>query len=210
MAYSDNAILEKVYAAKTDADRRAAYDEWSNDYDHDVLQMGIRLPFVAAAVFASHVKKDTGNILDAGCGTGMHTEPLVLAGYGGFIGVDISEGMLALADKKNLYENLQPMALDNLQFAGNRFAVSYCIGALAPGHGPPESFDELARVTRPNGLIIFSTHAHDTEATKPFHERRQSLVDSSVWRFLEQTQPFVSIPGADSNIQHAVYVYQKC
>jgi len=81
MGYSQNKKLEKVYAARSDTERREAYDNWSEDYDRDVSQFGIQLPYVGAAVFARHVPFGIGPVLDAGCGTGMHSLPLKLMGY---------------------------------------------------------------------------------------------------------------------------------
>ena len=208
MGQSDNPILEKVYAARDNNERRDAYNAWSNEYDRDVLSFGIRLPFVAAAMFAANVSKETAPVLDAGCGTGMHTEPLILAGYSKFIGVDLSDGMLAIAKEKNIYDDLQLMAIDHLEFPDNQFAVSYCIGALAPGHAPPESLAELARVTKPNGLVIFSTHAHESKETRAFHNTRNLMAERNVWSLVDETMPFISMPGGDPNIKHAVYVYK--
>jgi len=44
MGYSQNKKLEKVYAARTDIERREAYNDWSEDYDRDVSEFGIQLP----------------------------------------------------------------------------------------------------------------------------------------------------------------------
>ena len=209
MAYSDNKALAKVYAAQTDQERSKAYDEWAKSYDADVTSFGIRLPYVAASVFARHVEIGSGPILDAGCGTGMHTEPLALMGYGPFTGIDISEGMLEHAKERKIYHELRPMALGNpLNFEDNSFAHSYCIGTLAPGHAPPHSFDELIRVTRSGGLVIFSSHGHVNEQTQPFHEARHALADQKLWTPLFETKPFISMPGGDSIIKHAIYVYR--
>lgn len=208
MDYSKNRILERVYSAQTDDQRRAAYDAWASDYDRDVLSFGIRLPFVAAAVFAKNVDTTAKPILDAACGTGMHTEPLRLAGYNGFIGVDISDAMLALAAQKNIYDQLLRMPLDRLDYDDNHFAHAYCIGALAPGHASAESLDELQRVTAPGGLVIFSTHAHENERTEIYHHRRRELEENGLWRLTDETEPFVSMPGGDEAIKHAIYVYR--
>ncbi len=209
MGHSSNPILEKVYAAQTDADRRDAYNAWSENYDRDVTEFGIQLPYVGACVFAQHVKIGTSPILDAACGTGMHSLPLKLTGYSGFHGIDISEGMLAIARERNIYDTLQQMVLGKqLDFPDNHFELTYAIGALAPGNAPPESLDEFLRVTRIGGLVIWSTHAHDNERTKPYHDYRHRLTDEKKWKVVFETEPFVSMPTGDSKIKHAVYVYE--
>ena len=62
MTYSKNDKLEKVYAAKTDAQRRQAYNDWAASYDIDVSSFGIQLPYVGASVFARHVSLGMGPI----------------------------------------------------------------------------------------------------------------------------------------------------
>lgn len=209
MGHSSNPILEKVYAAQTDEDRRAAYNDWAQTYDKDVTEFGIQLPYVGACVFAKHVEIGTGPILDAACGTGMHSMPLKMMGYSDFHGIDISDGMLAIASQRGVYDSLQQMVLGRpLDFPDNHFPVTYAIGALAPGNAPLESLDEFLRVTKQGGLIIWSTHGHVNERTKPYHDHRHKLTKSGRWRLMFETEPFVSMPSGDSEIKHAVYVYQ--
>lgn len=209
MEHSTNTKLEKVYSAQSDEDRRAAYNEWAETYDKDVTEFGIQLPYVGACVFAKQVKIGTAPILDAACGTGMHTMPLKMMGYNGFHGIDISDGMLAIANERNIYASLQRMTLGNrLDFPDNHFEVTYAIGGLAPGNAPPQSLNEFIRVTRPGGLIIWSTHGHINERTQPFHDMRHELAEDELWNLVFETEPFVSMPSGDSEIKHAVYVYR--
>jgi SAM-dependent methyltransferase len=209
MAHSSNEILEKVYAASTDDERRDAYNKWAGDYDKDVTEFGIQLPYVGACVFARFVELGTGPILDAGCGTGMHALPLSLMGYSGFHGIDLSDGMLAIAKKPEIYDSLQRMALgSSLDFETDGFAVTYSIGCLAPGNAPPNSLDEFIRVTKPGGLVIWSTHAHLNERTQPYHDYRDKLTDAGKWALEFETNPFVSMPDGDPAIKHAIYVYR--
>ncbi len=199
--------LQKIYAARTSDEHRQAYNVWANDYDRDISAFGVRIPWVAATVFSRFVEFDAGPILDAACGTGMQTEALRLAGYGPFTGIDVSESMLAVAANKALYERLEQMVLgDPLTFDDNAYAATYCVGALSSNHAPPSSFDELIRVTRPAGVIVFSLRAD--EDTNHFfevihlHERKRN------WREIFRTTPFVSMPTGDPDIQHQIFVFE--
>lgn len=210
MEHSTNPKLEKVYAAVTDADRKNAYNDWAKDYDRDVTQFGIQLPYVGATVFSRFVEIGTHPVLDAACGTGMHSLPLKLMGYDGFHGIDISDGMLSIARHRHIYESLQTMVLGNaLEFPENHFPVAYIIGALAPGNAPPHSLDELVRVTQSGGLIIWSAHAHHNDRTAPYHHKRHALTAAGLWELVFETKPFISMPEGDSDIRHAIYVYRK-
>lgn len=208
MPNTDSEILDKVYSAQTDAEREAAYDAWANRYDEDVLSFGYRIPAVAAAVFARFVDPETGPILDAGCGTGLQTEALVLAGYGPFTGIDLSSEMLAIAERKRLYASLQKMALGSgLDFDEDSFPATLCIGAITPGHAGPESFADLIRVTRPGGLVIFSLRV-DADQLPAFPEAVAAHEKQGDWKRRFKTDGFPSLPTGEPGVEHAVFVYE--
>lgn len=207
MTGRDSEILDKVYGARTDAEREAAYDAWANHYDADVFSFGYRIPAVVAAIFGRFVDLDSGPVLDAGCGTGLQTEALLLAGYGPFIGVDLSSKMLSIARRKGLYKELHKMNLDELQFDDDSYRTTMCVGAISPGHGHPGTFSELIRVTKPGGLVIFSLRVddgQDPEYPKAVraHEREKH------WKRRFVTQGFPSLPTGEPEVEHAVYVYE--
>lgn len=208
MSHSDDDILDKVYAASSPEESEKAYDAWANEYDSDVLSFGYRIPAVAAAVFGRFVNVTSAPILDAACGTGLQTEPLVLAGYGPFIGFDLSNEMLAVAGRKRLYESLHKMALgDSLDFDADSFPISYCIGAISPGHAGPGAFTDLIRVTEPGGLVIFSLRVDEGQQSEypdavARHERDHD------WKRVFATEGFPSLPNGEPDVAHAVYVYE--
>ncbi len=209
MAITKNEILEKVYKARSDEEKRAAYDNWANSYDADVKGFGIQLPYVGASIFSQFVPLDTVPILDAGCGTAMHTIPLRLAGFNEFHGIDISDRMLEIAANHEVYNSLQRMVLgEELEFETNFFAATYCIGAMGPGHAPPECLNEFVRVTQSGGQIVFSTHSTESELAIPYHDLRTSLSGDGLWRKIYETPPFVSMPKGDAKIKHVIYVYE--
>lgn len=208
MTHSDSDILDKVYAATNQDESEKAYDAWANRYDADVFNFGYRIPAVAAAVFGRFVSLESSPILDAACGTGLQTEPLVLAGYGPFIGFDLSTEMLAIAKRKGLYESLHKMALGGgLDFDADSFPVTLCVGAISPGHAGPKSFVDLIRVTEPGGLVIFSLRVdqgQDPEFPEAVaeHERQRD------WKRRFATEGFPSLPTGEPDVAHAVYVYE--
>lgn len=208
MSQSDDNILDKVYSATSPEESEEAYDAWANKYDADVFSFGYRIPAVAAAVFGRFVDIRSKPILDAACGTGLQTEPLVLAGFGPFIGFDLSSEMLAIARRKGLYESLHKMPLGGgLDFDADSFPVSYCIGAITPGHAGPDAFTDLIRVTEPGGLVIFSLRVDDGQQPEypdaiVQHERDHD------WKRVFATDGFPSLPTGEPDVAHAVYVYE--
>jgi SAM-dependent methyltransferase len=203
-----NSMVDRVYSAKTQEEQEAAYDEWSAQYERDLCAMGYRLPAVAAAVFARHVPADVAPILDAGCGGGLQTEPLATLGYGQITGIDLSEGMLSIARGKGIYEELYQMALGGrLDFPDDSFAAVISTGTITPGHAPPESFEDLIRVTRPEAPIIFSLRSDAMQDPK-YAETCDRLVTAQCWRHIYSTADFLPMPYSEPDIKSRVHVYQ--
>ena len=83
----------------------------------------------------------------------MVGEELARLGFTHVTALDMSPGMLTVANRKSVYEDLVVGELGKpLAFETGRFAGTTCIGTLTFGHAPPESLDELVRVTRPGGV----------------------------------------------------------
>lgn len=201
-------MVDRVYAAKSQDEQEAAYDEWSARYERDLCAMGYRLPAVAAAVFASHVAADAEPILDAGCGGGLQAEPLSTLGYGPIIGIDLSEGMLSVARSKGIYAELYRMALgDRLDFPDDRFAAVFSTGAITPGHAPPESFEDLIRVTRPGGRLVFSLRS-DAGQDPGYAAACDRLAAAGRWRHIFSTAEFQPMPYGEPEVTSRVHVYE--
>ena len=202
--------LSKYLAADTPEAQQTAYDELAEQYEHDLFSMGYRLPAVIAAVFARFVPIDVSPILDAGCGGGLQAEPLAAMGYGPIVGVDLSDGMLAVAERKGIYVERRQMRLgEPLDFPDHAFAAVLCCGTITPKHAPAHSFDELVRVTKPGGLIVFSLR--DDEGQEPaYPDKLKSLERERRWRAVFKTGNFVGMPNDDLQISHRIYVYEVC
>ena len=92
-------------------------------------------------------------ILDAGCGVGAFSEPLVQANT--VYGVDFSEKSLAFAAERGLVA--QTGDLSALPFADGKFDVVLCIGVIQLIENYRPVLQELARVTKPGGTLLIQT-----------------------------------------------------
>ena len=93
--------LERVYAADGDRDTLdRLYDEWAEQYDGHIWASGNPYIAIAAGMVGRHVPDWSAPILDAGCGTGNMGQVLHQMGYNNLTGLDASEGMLQLANRK--------------------------------------------------------------------------------------------------------------
>ena len=200
--------LQKVYAAKNEKELAASYDAWAKDYDRDVLSFGYKIPAIMTGLIGRYVSPESGIILDAGTGTGILGESLALMGYHDIVGIDLSQGMLEMARQKEVYQRLLKMTLgEPLDFSENTFASTVAMGVFTQGHAPPHSFDELIRITKPEGYIIFSVRS-DVYLNHGFKKKQDALENEGKWQLIEKTEKFKGLPLGDSELHNRIFVYQ--
>ena len=103
--------LEQVYGARSNDELRALYDDWAGRYDQDLQAFGYSYPPAIAGLVARYVSERDAPILDAGAGTGIVGEVLAILGYTRITGIDLSDGMLAVARAKGVYAELRNQTL---------------------------------------------------------------------------------------------------
>lgn len=182
--------LSAAYRSASTEGARAFYDDWAPRYDRENIGKGFRLPFFGAALLARHLgAAPSGPLLDAACGTGLVGESLALLGYEGLTGCDVSPEMLKAAAETRAYRTLDTADLTALPYVDGTFAAFACVGAFGPGHAPPSALAELARVTRPGGVGVF-TLREDTYVGQGFPAAMDALATGGVWRELQRTPAF--------------------
>lgn len=191
---STDTALAKVYAARTPEETAAGYDAWADSYEAEMMQAGYRHPAVALGLLARHQRPGAGPVLDAGAGTGMTGELLSILGYGPLTALDLSPGMLARAASKDVYAQLIEARLgDNLPFDDGAFAAVISTGVFTTGHVGFEAMAELLRITRTGGVIVLTVK--DAVWTDGFATAAEGLCRDGRLRLLEETPPYVSMPG---------------
>ena len=204
---SDRPVDRSYHAASPD-EARATYDQWANSYEADLCAMGYRVPAMIASVFTRYVPADAGPVHDAGCGGGIQAEPLAELGYGPITGIDLSDGMMAIAQSKTIYAELKQQTLgERLDFPDDHFAAVISSGTITPGHAPAHSFDELVRVARPGARVIFSLRADATQ--KPEYPAAiERLTQAGSWTHIFSTNGFHSMPYGEPEVIHRIHVYE--
>jgi predicted TPR repeat methyltransferase len=186
--------LDAVYDAKNPAEVAALYDGWAESYDAEMAAAGYRHPSICLALLARHLPRGAAPLLDAGAGTGLIGEWLGILGYPYVEALDISPGMLAVAERKGVYRALHRLALGaRLPFADGRFAGIVSAGVFTSGHVGTEGLDELVRVCRSNGVIVLTVK--NTLWEGGFDARLAELEASGVVSRAEETAAYVSMPG---------------
>lgn len=80
------------------------YNVWALDFEADMLTMAYRGPELVARLIKSSLRlKSTARILDFFCGTGLLGVELERRGFGQIVGIDLSDNMVRIANKKACY-----------------------------------------------------------------------------------------------------------
>ena len=134
---------------------REGYDQWSRVYDGDDNPL-----VLLEEPQVERLLGDVGglSIADIGCGTGRHALRWAAAGAS-VTAVDFSDGMLAKARAKPGADGVRFIRHDlaeRLPLAGAAFDRVTCCLVLDHIHDLPHLFTEMARVCRPDGLVVIS------------------------------------------------------
>lgn len=191
--------LNAVYAARKPHEIAKIYDAWAATYEDDMAKAGYRHPSVCLALLCRHLPRGAAPLLDAGSGTGLIGEWLHILGFAQVEALDISEGMLEVAAAKRVYSALHCAALGGpLPFSDHTFAGIVSAGVFTSGHVGAEGLDELIRATRPGGVIVLTVK--NTVWDEGFAARIDALCTEGTIFVLEQTRPYVSMPGEAGTI----------
>jgi MFS family permease len=199
--------LDRLYGAQNLDELRTEYDRIASAYDAELLDgMGYRSP-AAVATVAQRVLPADARILDAGSGTGLLGLALAEAGFTHLDGLDMSPGMLAVAAGKDVYDDLREGRLgEDLDYPTGEFDGVVAAGVLTVGHAPASSFDELVRITRPGGHLIFTVRSDQVPAG--YAEKMAELEGVGRWELVERGEEFQALPSAEPEVLVRVWVYR--
>lgn len=162
MSQSDEYTLDKARV-------RASFDRAARSYDAAaVLQKEVRSRMLERL---DYIRIEPNRILDAGAGTG-HASSALAEKYkhSHIVALDIALGMLRLIAAADPWwrrflpqrrscvcadiESL-PIQSDSMDLVWSNLAIQWC-------NDPDQVFGEMARILRPEGLLMFSTLGPDT------------------------------------------------
>lgn len=200
--------LRWLDSAKNNRELAERYDQSAQDYEAILeREFDYRGPKLAARFFCRYVPKEA-RILDAGAGTGLMGKTLTELGYHDLVAIDLSRGMLREARKKNVYRELHQMVMgETLDFPTDCFDAVVSTGVFAAGHAQPGSFDELIRITRPGGYIVFTLRSDVYESYR-FKEKQLALESEGKWKLVEVSEKVLVLPKGEPDVYHQIWVYQ--
>ncbi|MCB9896710.1 MAG: L-histidine N(alpha)-methyltransferase [Planctomycetes bacterium] len=205
-------IWRQAYGARTKDDLRALYARWAESYDDDHEAIGFLGHERAADVLARHLEpSDAVRVLDAGAGTGAAGEALAARGFEHVVGLDLSPEMLERAATKGVHEDLLVADLSRPvdALARDAFDAAVLVGVFSYGQAPAHALDEVLRVVRPGGYVVFTLrddfHAEDAMGVASHLE---ALVAARAWEHVETTRPEAYLPRKDPDATYRVWCFR--
>ena len=203
-----DADLGDAYGAQSSAELAAVYDRWSESYDEYMDGVGYRHPAVCVALLARHVPPGKVRVLDAGVGTGIVGELLAIVGYHAIDGIDISQGMLDKAAGKGLYADLRVADINEpLALVRDSYRAVISSGVFTTGHVGSQGLGQLLAVCETGGHVVITvkTGVWQDDVQPYLH----ALARDGKVRIIDQTEPYVSMPGDPNTIPSLAVVIEK-
>ncbi|KAF5575549.1 methyltransferase domain-containing protein [Fusarium pseudoanthophilum] len=169
--------LERSLKATSLSETLSTYNEWASTYNQDVEKEEYVAPLLASQDLLTHLNTQisSAKILDAGCGTGLVGEALTNLGASNIHGIDLSPGMLKVAERTGVYKSLKIANLaEKLDIPSQSYEAVICVGTMTEGHVGPEAFDEFVRVTKAGGVIV-STIRESVWQVKGYEDKVNGL-----------------------------------
>ena len=200
--------VQWVYASSNNKELEERYDQWAAEYDRDLNEdFAWNAPQAAAQFFAKLLPTEA-LVLDAGAGTGLVGEALSRLGYSDLVAIDLSSGMLQEARRKQVYREFHQMVLgETLGFESDYFDGVISVGVFTLGHAPAGAFDELVRITKPGGFVVFSLRT-DVYEEGGFKEKMSELQSVGKWKLADATDEFQPLPKGEPEVFHQIWAYQ--
>ncbi len=200
------AKVHNVFAAQNNAELATGYDDWAASYESD---MGDHAGPPEVVETVTRFAGPEARILDAGCGTGLAGDLFAARGYRNIEGLDLSPGMLREAGRKGCYTALYEHALgDTLDLASAAYDAVICVGVFVMAHAPASSFDELLRITKPGGHLIFTLRPEFYQNTA-FKDKMAELTAAGQWALVETSAPFAGRYREFPEVNLQVWVYRR-
>lgn len=199
--------LGRLYGAADLDELRSEYDRIASAYDSGVGgDMAYASPRAVAEV-ARRLLGTEAALLDAGAGTGLLGVELTRAGFRRLDGLDMSHGMLEEAKRKGVYRDLREAMLgETLPYQTGAFDGVVSAGVLTAGHAPATSLDELVRVTRRGGFVIFTLRSD--QPLPGFDAMIAELEHAGRWELVERGEEFQALPKGEPEVLVRVWAFR--
>ena len=197
--------LDKIYKSNSYTTSKELYQKWAPSYDDELTENQYVTPLRCAQILSDYTKNKNIKILDIGCGTGLSGFALKKIGFKSIDGLDLSEEMLRIAEKKKIYRSLINLDLNNTTDFNKKYDAIIAAGVISPKHANPDTILSSYSILKKKGLMIFSINDHALNDTL-FLNSINKTIQYSKFILLDQ------IYGDNIkllNIKSSIFVLQK-
>ncbi|KAL4231000.1 hypothetical protein ACF0H5_011373 [Mactra antiquata] len=158
------------------------YTQWSiNDtYDQDLNFETYQGPKLIADIAAECFteKRDKLRLIDIACGTGLVGVELSKHGFKNIDGLDPSSGMLKQCEKRHIYKHLYKEFIDDktLPIDDGVYDCLVISGGLGESHIPCSGLNEMIRIVKPGGLILFVMRKEYLTCVDEYNDRLEPYI----------------------------------
>jgi predicted TPR repeat methyltransferase len=197
--------VARLYGARDLDELREEYERIASIYDHDLAGPTDYCSPVAVAMVCSRLLVCGARILDVGAGTGLLGAELAASGFTRLDALDLSPAMLEQAERKEIYGSLIEARLgERLPVETNAYDAVVASGVMTTGHAPASSLDELVRITRPGGHVVFTLRSD--RPPDGFAERIAAIQDAGRWELVERGEEMQAMPTSEPEVLVRVWV----
>lgn len=140
------------------------YDNFAKYYDGWFISPFVKALHKQAIKFVAPYIKESGTVLDVGCGTGAFLKQLVKRNKNSNLqvfGIDASAGMLKRALKKKIPNaNFQIAQAEDIPFPNDYFDLITCVDSFYYLNSE-KFFSECLRALKPGGFVFIDTVSVD-------------------------------------------------
>lgn len=138
-------------------DKQQQYDEWAASYDTDLVEDLDYVAWRAAGDIFAKLVADRGlRVLDVACGTGLAGEYLRSLGFTNLDGADFSSEMLALAEKRAVYDALWQHDFTTAKELENPYDCLLCVGLFSFAVPKITDLHHVVNCVEPDGLCVIT------------------------------------------------------
>ena len=200
--------VQWVYAAGSNDELARRYDEWAGSYDAELERdFDWKGHIRGVEMFVRFVNPDS-KVIDVGCGTGLAASELAARGFSRIDGFDLSDGMLAEAEKRGIYGDLRVAVLGGpLAYLTASYDAAIATGVFSVGHAPASGWDEVARIVKPGGYFVLTLRP-DIYESAGFRSKDEELVAAGKWELVETTAPEQLLARGEPDLIHQIRIYR--
>ena len=116
---------------------------------------------------------------------------------------------MKIAESKAIYQDLRLGLLGKkLDYDSDHFAACVACGVFTQGHAPLKGLNELVRITKPGGFIVFTISR--TYLGERFEAFEKPLSEAGVWQCVDISRKYDSAPQAKELLLSQAFAYRVC